>query len=327
MNRHSATRRHFLGQAGAGLVAAAFGTTSQAATYPVRPITLIVPFAPGGPTDASARLFAKAMGGLLAQPILVDNRPGAGGTLGGGIAARAAPDGYTLLWGGTSTIAVAPGLYASLPYDPITSFQPISRAVTGPLVLCVSGKHDYTTVEDLAAQARQRPGQLNYGSSGVGSILHLTGEMFKSSADIDIVHVPYKGASLILTDLTSGLLQMAFLGMGHAMAHTKEIRILATAGRQRSAQLPKVPTMIESGQRDFESMEWFGLLAPAGISPEVLARLSDAYTRASQMKEVRDGVSHLELEPVNESPEHFRLAIASEGAKWKTIIKNARISI
>jgi tripartite-type tricarboxylate transporter receptor subunit TctC len=327
MQQPSSARRRFLERAGAGVLASAFATSSRAAAYPVRPITLIVPFAPGGPTDASARLFAKAVGSAIGQTIVVDNRPGAGGTLGGGVAARAAADGYTLLWGGTSTIAVAPGLYPTLPYDPVTSFQPISRAVTGPLVLGVSKKLDCTSVAQLVDMARQRPGQLNYGSSGVGSILHLTGEMLKANAGVDIVHVPYKGASYVMTDLAAGTLQMAFLGLGHAMAHTSEIRILATSGRHRSPQLPAIPTMIESGQRDFESMEWFGLLAPAGLPPAVLEKLSAAYSQASQTASVRDGVASLELEAVNESPEQFRLAIASEGAKWKTIIQNAHIVI
>jgi tripartite-type tricarboxylate transporter receptor subunit TctC len=194
MLRHA---RHLLVVAAMACAAAAPMAWSQG--FPDKPISLIVPFAAGGPTDVTARLFAKEIGADLGQTVVVDNRPGAGGLMGGGIAARSKADGYTLLWGGTSTMAVAPSLYSNLPYDPLTSFSPVSRAVRGPLVLAVNNKLPVKTLADLVELAKAHPGTINFGSAGVGSIIHLTGEMFRARVGIDITHIPYKGNAEVMT--------------------------------------------------------------------------------------------------------------------------------
>ncbi|MDX3907792.1 MAG: tripartite tricarboxylate transporter substrate binding protein [Pigmentiphaga sp.] len=300
-----------------------------ATDYPKRPITLIVPFAPGGPTDVTARIFARAITSELGQSVVVDNRPGAGGTLGGGIAARAAADGYTLLWGGTSTLAVAPSLYSSLPYEPLKSFQPVSRAVRGPLVLVVSSKLPVHTVADVVALAKSKPGSLNFGSAGVGSIIHLTGELFKSRAGIDMVHVPYKGNAQVLTDLAGDHLDMAFVALGHMLTHLNDggLRPIAITSSARNSLVPDLPTMAESGYPGFESLEWFGLVAPKEIPADVLEKLNTAFRHASTQQAVRADVARLGFSPVEETPQQFSEAIAAESAKWRQVVKEANVSV
>ena len=301
---------------------------ASAADYPVKPVTLIVPFAAGGPTDVTARLFAKEISMELGQPVIVDNRPGAGGMTGGGAAARATPDGYTLLWGGTSTLAVAPALYAKLPYDPFKSFQPVSRAVRGPLVLVVNSKLPVNTLADLVKLARENPGKFNFGSAGVGSIIHLTGELLRSQANIDITHVPYKGNAQVMTDLTGGTLQMAFIALGHMLPHMRDgaIRPLAITSTERNPLAPEIPTVAETFP-GFESMEWFGLVAPAGIPPETLSKLNLAFRHASKRPELRDSIAKLGYLAVDETPEQFTEAIRTEGAKWRQVVTQANVQV
>jgi tripartite-type tricarboxylate transporter receptor subunit TctC len=301
---------------------------SNAADYPVKPITLIVPFAAGGPTDTTARLFAKEISTELGQPVIVDNRPGAGGMTGGGAAARATRDGHTLLWGGTSTLAVAPSLFAKLPYDPLKSFQPVSRAVRGPLVLVVNAKLPINTMADLVKVARKNPGKLNYGSAGVGSIIHLTGEMLRFKAGIDIVHVPYKGNGQVMTDLSGGTLQLAFVALGHMLPHMQDgaIRPIAITSVERNPLVPDLPTVAEAFP-GFESMEWFGLVAPTGIPPEALNKLNLAFRHASNRPELRQSIAKLGYLAVDESPEEFSQAIRTEGAKWREVVTQAKVHV
>lgn len=301
---------------------------ARAADYPNRPITLIVPFAAGGPTDVTARIFARAIAPELGQTVVVDNRPGAGGILGGGQVARAEADGYTLLWGGTSTLAVAPSLYASLPYDPIKSFQPVSRAVRGPLVLAVNNKLPVRTVADIVALAKAKPGTLTFGSAGAGSIIHLTGELFKARAEIDMIHVPYKGNAPVLTDLTGDHLDMAFVALGHMLPHIQDggLRPIAISSLERNPLVPDLPTMAESGYPGFESLEWFGLLAPKGIPADVLGKLNSAFRHAGQQPEVHAALAKLGYSPVDETPEQFAEAIVAEGRKWKRVLTDAKIT-
>lgn len=295
--------------------------------FPSKPIKLIVPFSAGGPTDVTARIFSKAISEELGQAVVVENRPGAGGTLGGTIAARATPDGYTLLWGGTSTMAVAPTLYKSLPYDPLTSFQPVSRAVQGPLVLVVNTKLPVKSVTELIAYAKKYPGKINYGSAGLGSIIHLTGEMFRARAGIDIVHVPYKGNGYVMTDLSAGVVQMAFIALGHILPHLRDgnLRALAITSMTRNPLAPGIPTMNESGLADFESEEWFGLMAPSGIPANALARLNIAFRKISASDDIRRSVAALGYQSVDESPQHFSIAIKDGAEKWQGVISNAGI--
>ncbi|WP_338617232.1 tripartite tricarboxylate transporter substrate binding protein [Pigmentiphaga sp. CHJ604] len=310
-------------------LSAAALSAAWAADYPSRPVTLIVPFAAGGPTDVTARIFARAISPELGQTVVVDNRPGAGGTLGGGLAARAAADGYTLLWGGTSTLAVAPSLYASLPYDPLASFQPVSRAVRGPLVLAVNSKLPVRTVADVVALAKAKPGRLSFGSAGVGSIIHLTGELFKARAGIDMIHVPYKGNAQVLTDLTGDHLDMAFIALGHMLPHMQDggLRPIAISSLERNPLVPDLPTLAESGYPGFESLEWFGLVAPKGIPADVLAKLNSAFRHASQHPSVRAEIAKLGYMPVDETPDQFSAAVVAEGRKWKQVVMDAKVSV
>lgn len=295
--------------------------------FPSKPIKLIVPFAAGGPTDVTARIFAKAISEELKQAVVVENRPGAGGTLGGSMVSRATPDGYTLLWGGTSTMAVAPSLFKSLPYEPLTSFQPVSRAVQGPLVLVINSQLPVQNVQELVAYAKKNPAKINYGSAGLGSIIHLTGEMFKSRAGIDIVHVPYRGNGFVMTDLSSGVVQMAFIALGHVLPHLRDghVRALAITSKERNSLAPDLPTLNESGFAGFESEEWFGLMAPVGIPADALSRLNQAFRKASSRPDVRNNVSALGYESVEESPQHFSQAIKAGSAKWQGVITSANI--
>jgi len=296
--------------------------------FPDRPITLIVPFSAGGPTDVTARLFAQAMAREAGKPVIVENRPGAGGATGGGIAARARPDGYTLLWAGTSTLTVAPALYASLPYDAHTSFQPVGRAMTGPLALVVHGKLPARSVADLVALARAKPGTINFGSAGIGSIIHLTGEMFRQRAAIDITHVPYKGNAEVLTDLSAGRLQMAFMALGQVMPQLGkgDIRVLAVTSLDRVASLPGVPTVAESGYPGFESVEWFGLLAPAKTPVDVLQRLQRLYAAVASQRAVADAITALGYVAIRDTPEQFSRTIAQDADKWRQTVATAHVT-
>lgn len=320
-------RRRALKIIGTGLAVAVHPIAGWAQEFPSKLMTLIVPFAAGGPTDVTARLFAKAISDELKQQVVVDNRPGAGGLLGGGVVARATPDGYTLLWGGTSTLAVAPSLYTKMPYDPFKSFQPVSRALRGPLVLVVNSKLQVNTLSELITLAKAKPGQLNFGSAGAGSIIHLTGELLKSQAKIDIHHIPYKGNAQVLTDLAAGVLDMAFIALGHVLSHLHDpnLRAIAISSLERNPLAPNLPTLAESGLPGFESMEWFGLVAPRGIPPQALERLNMAFRSASEQPQLRESIAKLGYTPIKESPEQFYDAMRVDGQKWRTVVTSANI--
>jgi tripartite-type tricarboxylate transporter receptor subunit TctC len=248
-------------------------TPAAAQSYPNRPIKLITPFAPGGPVDVMARLVADRLSQKLGT-VVVDNRPGAGGTIGSRIASTAEPDGYTLLLGTSTTLAAGPALYKNLGYDPIRSFTPIAMVSSVPFALVVAPSLPVKTVGELIAYAKAHPGKLNYGAP-TGTLPHLTAEMFKTAAGVDIVHVPYKGAATAITDLLSGQIDLAFEPYSVLLGHIHEgrVRALAVTGATRSAELPEVPTMIESGLAGFTSVSWSGVVAPAGTPAGVVAKL------------------------------------------------------
>lgn len=312
---------------GVGLVAGPWSVAAQTNKYPDKPITLIVPFAAGGPTDVTARIFGQAISTELGQPVVIDNKPGAGGTLGGAQAARAEANGYTLLWGGTSTLAVAPSLYTKLPYDPVKSFQPISRAVIGPLVLAVNTKLGVRNVTELVALAKEKKGALSFGSAGIGSIIHLTGELFKSLAGVEMLHVPYRGNAPVMTDLMSGQLDMAFVALGHMLPHIAkgDIRALAITSAQRNSLAPDLPTIAEEGYPGFESREWFGLVAPKGVSPEIITRLNTAFRNAAAQPSVQRDIGKLGYTSVQETATHFSAAMVTEARKWREVIVRAKV--
>lgn len=321
--------RRFLLAHAAGLTLAAQAASRAVAqeAYPSRPIKLITPFPPGGPVDVMARLVAGELGPRVGQ-VVVDNRPGAGGTIGVKAAAAAAPDGYTLLIGSSTTIAAAPALYRNIGYDPVKSFTPVALIASVPLGLVVSPKLPVHSVAELIAYAKANPGKINFGAP-TATLPHLTGEMFKAAAHVDIVHIPYKGAANAMTDMLTGQIDMAFEPISVLVGHVREgkMRALATAGRVRSSQLADLPTMIESGLADFVSVSWSGLLAPAGTPAAVITRLNAAMAEGLRSPSTQTALARLGAEPHGGSPEDFVAFIAEETPRWAAVIKAAGIRI
>lgn len=299
--------------------------SSAASAYPARPITLVVPFPPGGPTDSSARLFGKVMGERLGQAVIIENRAGAGGTVGTSAVTRAAADGYTLLWGGTSSMVVAPALYPNLQYDPVKSFTPIGMAVRGPLILV--GRPDYPprTVSDLVAYAKTH--RVTVASAGTGSIDHLAAELFNKTAGTSLLHVPYRGGAPAMTDVMGGQVDLLFdtVTLLYPQISAGKLHAYATTGAQRYAKLPDVPTMTEALGQPFEAYSWFGLLAPAGTPAPVVDKLAEALGAAAKDPDVIRQMQELGLEPVGGTPQAYAQAIATDLAKWTDIVKRANV--
>ena len=295
--------------AGAGIASYA-----HAQTYPTKPVTLVVPFPAGGPTDASARIIGKGLAGLLGQAVVIANRPGAGGTVGSIYVAKAPPDGYTLLWGGASTLAVAPALYPQLAYDPLKSFTHISFVSRSPHLLVARAGLPVRNLRELVAAVKAKPGAFTYGSAGNGSATHLTGELFKSTLDINLVHVPYKGGGPALNDLLGGQIDMVFDAIPTLLPHVRSGKLTAFAitGKKRDALLADVPTVAESLGVDFDAYSWFGLVSPAGTPAEIAQRLSRDVGAVLREKEVREQLGNSGFEVVGTTPEQFRDIIAAE---------------
>jgi len=293
------------------------------AQYPIKPIKLVVPYPPGGPVDNVGRIIAQQLSKGLGQPVVVENRAGAAGTIGAESVANSPNDGYTLLLGTTGTLASAPSLYPSLGYDPARSFAPISLLASGPYLVVIGSSVPANSLRELIELARSKPGQLNFGSAGVGNPLHIAGEMLKTAARVDLVHVPYKGAVPALTDLMAGRIQIiiANIDVFTSAIPTGKIKVLAVAGRRRLPQLQDVPTAAEAGLPDYEVSNWFGLLAPRGTSNDVIGRLNTEVSRALATKQVQDSLSMRGLEPAGGSPEYFAALIASDGTKWSRAVK------
>jgi tripartite-type tricarboxylate transporter receptor subunit TctC len=296
-------------------------------TYPNRPIKLIAPFPAGGPVDVMARLAADGLSQNLGT-VVVENRPGAGGTLGSRFAATAEPDGYTLLFGSSTTMAAGPALYKNPGYDPIKSFAPVAMISSVPFALVVAPSLPVKDVADLIAYAKQHPGKLNYGAP-TGALPHLTAEMFKTAAGIDMVHVPYKGAANAITDLLGGQIDLAFEPYSVLLAHIHErrVRALAVTGPARSAALPDVPTMIESGLAGFTSISWSGVLAPIGTPAEIVAKLNAAVNAGIAAPDTHARLARLGAEPMTGTPEDFARLIAAETPKWAAVVKAAGIRL
>jgi tripartite-type tricarboxylate transporter receptor subunit TctC len=311
------------------LAALALAVTAgaQAQTYPSRPIRLIVPFPPGGSTDILARALAQKLSEGLAQPVVIDNRPGAGGSIGSEAVAKAAPDGYTLLMAQLGPLAVSPGIYKNLPYDPVKSFAPVSRMAIVPSVLVVNPQVPVASAAELIAYARAHPGKLTYGSAGSGSTSHLTTEYFKLATGTDILHVPYKGVGPMLTDLISGQLSMGINGAPAVMSHviSGRLRALAVTGLTRVPSLPQIPTLVESGVEGFDASGWYGIVAPAGTAREIVMRLNGEIRRIMQTPELRTRLDNEGAIPAANSPEEFGAFIVSEIARWGAVLKRAGI--
>lgn len=295
-----------------------------AESYPNKPVRLVAPFVPGGPTDIVARVVAQKLGQNLGQNVVVDNRGGAGGAIGCEIVAKSAPDGYTLMIGSSGNLAVAPALFARLSYDPAKDFQPITQTTAGPQIVVVHPSFAAKSVQELIALARANPGGLNYASGGAGTTTHLGPELFKSMTGIDIVHVPYKGTGQALTDVLSGQVQMMMMSsLLPAMPHVKtgRLRGLAVTSLQRTAALPDIPTMAESGVPGFETTSWHGLVVPARTPKAIIARLHAEMVKMLNQPEVKALFLNQGMETVGSSPEEFAAYIRHETEKWTKVIR------
>jgi tripartite-type tricarboxylate transporter receptor subunit TctC len=310
----------------AGLLAVAAPSVLAQGDYPSRPITIVVPFPAGGPTDASARIFAKVMGPLLGQPIVVDNRAGAAGTVGSAFVARAPADGYTLLWGGTSTLAVAPGLYKNLKYD-AQSFVPVGMALRGPQMLVASPRTGITSLADLVQKAKTQ--QFTIGTAGEGSIGHLAMALLCEQAGIKLTHVPYRGGGPALSDVLGGQIDLDLDNGSLLYPHVKagKLRALAVTGAQPYAPTPDVPTVRSVLNTDYEAYSWFGLVAPKGTPDAVLQKLRTVFAQSAQNEEIRKQLSDTGQEPGVPDPAGFGDVIAADHRKWSGVITRADVHV
>ncbi len=308
--------------AGALVFAAVAGAPAQAETFPSKPIRLVVGFGPGGINDIVARVVGQKLGEALGQPVIVENKAGAGGTIGADSVAKAKPDGYTLLLGSVSNVAMAPSQYKSLPYDPIKDFAPVALLAAAPNILVVNPKFPVHSVKELIALAKKEPGKISYASAGKGTSNHLTVELLKSLADIDLVHVPYKGDALGITDVIGGQVPMMFPTLPVALPHIKsgKLRAVAVSSPKRTALAPDVPTVNESaGLKDFEVSVWVGILAPANTPKDIVDRVSSELTRIVQTPAVKEKLASLGAEPDPRDSAQFASYIKSETAKWAKV--------
>ncbi|MDB5823829.1 MAG: hypothetical protein JWR21_2533 [Herminiimonas sp.] len=303
--------------------------TAHAETWPAKPIRLIVPYAVGGSTDSTARLIAKSLGQRLGQPVVVENRAGAGGAIGQEIVAKSPADGYTLLFSAAGPLTVTPHIYAKLNYDPVKSFEPVTLVATQPLLLVVNPSLKANNVAELIKDAKAQPGKLNYGSFGNGSAAHLAGEYFKTLTKVDMKHVPYKGSGPALVDLIAGQIDLMFdvFSTAAPLAKSGKLRALAITSAERSSQFPDVPTMQEAGVAGFEAGTWFGLLAPAGTSKPIVDQLSKTMNEVLTEKELRDTLASQGAVVRGGTPAQFSQFFLAEYQKWGKIVKAAGVTV
>ena len=303
--------------------AAPVGAAEAPDAYPSRPVRLIAPFVPGGPTDIVARVVAQKMGDNLKQSFIVDNRAGAGGSVGMELTAAAAPDGYTLVIGGSGNLSVNPALNPKITYNVLRDFQPLTQTTSGPQMIVVNPGVQAKSTKELIALAKARPGQLNYASGGVGTGTHLGVELFKLAAGIDIVHVPYKGTGQALTDVIGGQVQMMLASMLPAVPHLKagRVRGLAVTSVKRSPIYPEMPTVAESGVPGFETTSWHGILAPARTSKPLAARIHAELVKMLTQPDVKATFGAQGMDVVASSQDEFAAYIRGETAKWTKVVK------
>ena len=304
----------------AGL-AIAFGASAQ--TYPAKPIHFVVPYPAGGPLDTVARLLGSKVAESMKQPVIVENKPGAGGNIGADFVAKSPADGYTLLMGAVATHAINPTLYPHIPYDPVRDFVPITQVASTPNVLVVNPSLPVRDVQEFIAYAKANPGKLNFGSGSTGSAGHLAGELFDTLAGVKMVHVPYKGAGPAMQDLIGGQIQLMFDNLASSLGQIKagRVRALAVTTAKRSALAPDLPTIAESGLPGFDISTWFGVFAPAKTPQPIVDRLYTEFTRALALPEVREAMLKLGAEPVGNKPAEFAAYIQSEADKYAKLIR------
>jgi tripartite-type tricarboxylate transporter receptor subunit TctC len=315
---------------GAALLAVSVGLTPAAAlaqgadAYPSKPIRFILPFPPGGGTDILGRLLAERLAAQLGQPVVIENRGGAGGNVGAEAAARSAPDGYTIVLVAPS-LAISPSLYKKLAYDPVKDFAPISLVATVPNVMVTNPSVPASTLSEFIAVAKKKPGAMNFGSGGNGTSNHLAGELFNIVAGVRLVHVPYKGVNLAMNDVMSGEVHLVVIGIPAAAPHIKagKLRALAVIDSKRAAALPDVPTVSEAGLPDFEVTTWYGVLAPAGTAHPIVTRLNAEIVKVMQSAEMKARLAAMATEPVTSTPEGFADLIRREIEKWAKVVRAA----
>jgi tripartite-type tricarboxylate transporter receptor subunit TctC len=292
--------------------------------YPSRPLRLILPFPPGGSTDLLGRALAERLGESLRQPVVPENRPGAGGNVGAEAAARSAPDGYTLVLCAPS-LAISPSLYRKLNYDPLRDLVPVALVATIPNLLVVHPSVPVRTLAELAQHARANPGKLNFGTGGPGTSNQLAADMFRSLTKTEIVLVPYKGAETAMLAVLSGQVQMVVIGTPASTTHVKsgKLRALALLGKERYPDLPDVPTAAESGMPEFEVDTWYGVLAPAGVPREIVARLNGDLVRIMRAPEMRERLAPMGIQPLASTPEEFGAFLQNEVARWGKVVREA----
>jgi tripartite-type tricarboxylate transporter receptor subunit TctC len=321
-------RRKFLHLAAGAAALPAVSQIARAQAYPSRTITLIVPFPAGGATDLVARVLAKGLSERIGQSVVVDNRAGANGAIGSASVARARPDGYTLVMGGVNTHAMNDSLIKPRPYDSAKDFAPITLTALIPIAFVVNPQLPVATLQELVALARSKPKQLSYGSAGSGGPHHLAMELFKLAADIDIVHVPYRGGAPQLNDLLGGHILIGSIGLPPALPHieTGKLRALAVTDAKRSAFLPKLPTVAESGFPNFEMSYWLGLMAPAGTPRDVIDRLATESVAVLTTPDTRDALAKQGAEVVTSTPDAFKKLVENDLAKWSKVIQDTGIT-
>jgi tripartite-type tricarboxylate transporter receptor subunit TctC len=308
------------------LAAAVAAPLALAQTYPSKPIRLVVPFPAGGATDIFARAVSTRLGERLGTTIVVDNKPGAGGTIGSDLAAKAPADGYTLLLATSSTHSIGPSFGGKLPYDAVADFTPIAHVGNAPSIMLVPNSSPARSVKEWVEYARKNPGKLNYASSGNGTVVHLSSEYFKAQAGLFLVHIPYRGTALAIPDLVSGKIDVLFDSLPSGLPHVKEgrLRALGMTSLNRSPLLPELPAISETVP-GYESVTWFGLYAPRGLAPELVNRVNAALNQALQDNEVKDRLARLGIEPAGGTPQQFVAMTEADRAKWKKIIAERRI--
>ncbi|CAG9179956.1 tripartite tricarboxylate transporter substrate binding protein [Cupriavidus respiraculi] len=319
------SRRRLLA-AGVALAAGFAGVSGSAfaqGTYPTKPITMIVPFSAGGTTDILARIVSLQLGKALGQPVVVDNRPGAGGNIGASLAAKAPADGYTLFMGTIGTHAINQSLYSKLPYDPVKDFAPITRVAMVPNVVVVNPAVPAKNIKELIAYVKANPDKLSYGSSGSGSSMHLSGELFNSMTGLNIQHIPYKGSAPAVNDLLGNQIGLMFDNLPSSYQHVKagKLRALAVTSGKRSPALPDVPTVAEAGVPGYEATSWFALYATGGTPQAIVDRLNAEVVKILAMPEVKKQMDGQGAEPNPEKPAQLAAFMKAETAKWAKVVK------
>jgi tripartite-type tricarboxylate transporter receptor subunit TctC len=296
--------------------------------YPDKPIKIIVGFTPGGTADSVARILALSMGARLGQNMIVENRAGANGNLATDVVARSAPDGYTIFFTSIGH-AVNPSLYKDAKYDPVKDFSPIGQVLSAPNVLVVPGNSPFNSVKELVLYAKANPSKLNFASSGGGTSVHLSGELFKQRADVELVHIPYKGTGSLLPDLLSGVVDMAFPNLPSAMPHIQsgKLKALGVTTAKRSAAAPHIPSLAEAGVTDYEMSTWYGLVGPANMPVEVVRRLNQELRHVLADPQTRNRLISQGVDPVTGSPESFGKFIQEETRNWNTVLKKVKIDV